>query len=773
MIVLLNFILFSCHNDFVNLKTKGSLDDLIQDSSNYLSDDVMELDQLKVTRVMKQFLDQPEELEDPLALSVCDNISFIHLLFSVKSSMSSEDILFDLVYERLLKHKKIEEESIFYPKTLLGHNIIHLAIKCANQRGFEKIKELDKKKNLKNFFLSPDSVGKDSLILASHVLASGLIDSFDDDKPYYDDGSLLFLKDAILYMISKKYFLSEKCLLNENNKGRNFLTEAIYAFVEGYSDNFDFDDREGDGYVENFFSTFRSLFINFLTNLKGNSKALDPLMSWEDSIKLKVPALLKKKINALMEKVGFISKLNESSVLHKNEKGLLPIEEAIEVRNEEAVAFLINMEGYSYPEEVYRKIVDTGSMELFNLIPKEHLNYRIKGKTALMIALENGHEELCKLLLERGADVNVTAMDHWDKGKTVLILAAENGHEELCELLLERGADVNAVGNEGWTALMFAAKNGHKEVCELLLERGADVNAVGNEGWTALMLAAENGREEACDLLIRRGAKINLVDEDKDGKTALMLAAQNGHWEVCYLLIGRGAKIDLADKDGKTALMLAAQNGHRGVCGLLIGMEAKIDLSDRDGKTALMLAAHEGQKEVCDLLVIMGAKIDLSDKDGKTALMLAAQNGHREVCELLIGMEAKIDLSDKDGKTALMLAAENGHERVCYLLIGRGAKIDLADEDKDVKMALMLAAHEGQKEVCDLLIRRKARRSLTDKDGKTVKNTNKKTALSYQCTTAFLNPELPSHVSGVREIHSTGGLAEVSKEKDATVEKRE
>ena len=61
-------------------------------------------------------------------------------------------------------------------------------------------------------------------------------------------------------------------------------------------------------------------------------------MSWEDSIKLKVPALLKKKINALMEKVGFISKLNESSVLHKNEKGLLPIEEAIEVRNEEAVA---------------------------------------------------------------------------------------------------------------------------------------------------------------------------------------------------------------------------------------------------------------------------------------------------------------------------------------------------------------------------------------------------------------------------------------------------
>ena len=643
MIVLLNFILFSCHNDFVNLKTKGSLDDLIQDSSNYLSDDVMELDQLKVTRVMKQFLDQPEELEDPLALSVCDNISFIHLLFSVKSSMSSEDILFDLVYERLLKHKKIEEESIFYPKTLLGHNIIHLAIKCANQRGFEKIKELDKKKNLKNFFLSPDSVGKDSLILASHVLASGLIDSFDDDKPYYDDGSLLFLKDAILYMISKKYFLSEKCLLNENNKGRNFLTEAIYAFVEGYSDNFDFDDREGDGYVENFFSTFRSLFINFLTNLKGNSKALDPLMSWEDSIKLKVPALLKKKINALMEKVGFISKLNESSVLHKNEKGLLPIEEAIEVRNEEAVAFLINMEGYSYPEEVYRKIVDTGSMELFNLIPKEHLNYRIKGKTALMIALENGHEELCKLLLERGADVNVTAMDHWDKGKTVLILAAENGHEELCELLLERGADVNAVGNEGWTALM---------------------------------LAAENGREEACDLLIRRGAKV-----------------------------------------------------------------------------------------------------DLADNNGKTALISAAKNGHKEVCELLIERVAKLDAARENGWKALMLAAENGHDRVCDLLcdslIGRGAKIDLADEDKDVKMALMLAAHEGQKEVCDLLIRRKARRSLTDKDGKTVKNTNKKTALSYQCTTAFLNPELPSHVSGVREIHSTGGLAEVSKEKDATVEKRE
>jgi ankyrin repeat protein len=56
---------------------------------------------------------------------------------------------------------------------------------------------------------------------------------------------------------------------------------------------------------------------------------------------------------------------------------------------------------------------------------------------------------------------------------TALMFAAQNGHLEISKLLIDRGADVNAK-YDGWTALMFASKKGYREVVKTLLEKGAD-----------------------------------------------------------------------------------------------------------------------------------------------------------------------------------------------------------------------------------------------------------------------------------------------------------
>ena len=104
---------------------------------------------------------------------------------------------------------------------------------------------------------------------------------------------------------------------------------------------------------------------------------------------------------------------------------------------------------------------------------------------ALQRAARNGHAEVCRLLLEQGADVNAT---NW-LGLTPLFLAAWRGHVEVCRLLLERGANVHAVTRNNDTPLHDAARNGQADVCRLLIERGADVHVANWFGWTPLDLA--------------------------------------------------------------------------------------------------------------------------------------------------------------------------------------------------------------------------------------------------------------------------------------------
>jgi serine/threonine-protein phosphatase 6 regulatory ankyrin repeat subunit B len=54
-----------------------------------------------------------------------------------------------------------------------------------------------------------------------------------------------------------------------------------------------------------------------------------------------------------------------------------------------------------------------------------------------------------------------------------LILASQNGHKEIVKTLLAKGADVNAKMNDGATALILASKKGYKEIKELLVGAGA------------------------------------------------------------------------------------------------------------------------------------------------------------------------------------------------------------------------------------------------------------------------------------------------------------
>jgi len=55
-------------------------------------------------------------------------------------------------------------------------------------------------------------------------------------------------------------------------------------------------------------------------------------------------------------------------------------------------------------------------------------------------------------------------------GWTPLNWAADEGHVDVVRLLLEKGADVAVANSNGWTPLNLAASNGYIDVVRLLLE---------------------------------------------------------------------------------------------------------------------------------------------------------------------------------------------------------------------------------------------------------------------------------------------------------------
>ena len=80
--------------------------------------------------------------------------------------------------------------------------------------------------------------------------------------------------------------------------------------------------------------------------------------------------------------------------------------------------------------------------------------------------------QICKLCLPIVNDemLDGSYKEQW----TTLHHAAQNGHDEIVKLLLDKGTDIECENDEGNTALVVAAIAGESQVVQILLARKAD-----------------------------------------------------------------------------------------------------------------------------------------------------------------------------------------------------------------------------------------------------------------------------------------------------------
>ena len=145
-------------------------------------------------------------------------------------------------------------------------------------------------------------------------------------------------------------------------------------------------------------------------------------------------------------------------------------------------------------------------------------------RTPLIEAVEAGHEEIVKCLLEFKAKVNERDGD----GCTALYVAFDEDEDDIAEMLLKHGADPD-VGNmdigEDNTLLAWLSSRRKLTQVKMLLEQGTDPNVPGKSGLYPLHMAARTGGKQVLELLLTHGADPMLVDPS--GCTPQMIATKN------------------------------------------------------------------------------------------------------------------------------------------------------------------------------------------------------------------------------------------------------
>ena len=121
--------------------------------------------------------------------------------------------------------------------------------------------------------------------------------------------------------------------------------------------------------------------------------------------------------------------------------------------------------------------------------------------TAQFVAAAEGDAQAVAAWLDKGGGVDARCSERGDS--TLLMAAAYGGQKAVVRMLLQRGASVNLQDSLGHTALMAATANGHTTIVQPLLDAKADASLQQlRHCGMLLQLGPETCRRSSCAIAV-------------------------------------------------------------------------------------------------------------------------------------------------------------------------------------------------------------------------------------------------------------------------------
>ncbi|XP_072227571.1 histone-lysine N-methyltransferase EHMT1 isoform X2 [Leuresthes tenuis] len=233
----------------------------------------------------------------------------------------------------------------------------------------------------------------------------------------------------------------------------------------------------------------------------------------------------------------------------------------------------------------------------------------------LYLSAKQGELKKVLLMLVDGIDPNFK-MESQNK-RTPLHAAAEGGHKDICHMLVQAGANLDMCDEDQRTPLMEACENNHMEVVLYLLRAGASSKHKDVEGFTCLHLAAKSGHYKIVEYLLSTGL-IDINCQDDGGWTAMIWATEYKHVDQVKLLLSKGADISIRDKEENICLHWAAFSGSVEIAELLLNAHCNLKVVNIHGDSPLHIAARENRLDCVTLFLSRGANVFLKNREGET-----------------------------------------------------------------------------------------------------------------------------------------------------------